>query len=102
MRHRVTIEQDTKTRDNAGGFTDSWGTFATVWASIMPASAHEIYKANKVNMVVTHKVVIRDLPGINAAMRVNFNGRILQIKGITRVEERGVWMNILCEEGTAS
>jgi len=41
MKHRVAIRQPVLTPDGAGGFSESWQDVATVYASIMPATAGE-------------------------------------------------------------
>jgi len=99
LRHRITIQNRTQSSDGMGGVTESWSTFATVWASIDPMKAGEVFWARHIESRVTHKVMIRYLNGLTTSMRFTFGGRTFQIKGIRNLEERRQWMEIVAEEG---
>lgn len=100
MRHRITIEQKTKVSDGAGGYTESWVPFVTVWASIDPVSGKEFFEAQQTQSSVSHKIRIRYKSGVLPAMRVNFKGRIFGIESVINWEERNRDMLLMCSEVT--
>lgn len=87
LRHRITIETLSLTPNDSGGQEESWSTFATVWAQITPVKAWEAMQQARIEMTVTHKIVIRELPGVTSTMRVAFGDRIFEIKSILLDEE---------------
>lgn len=102
LRHRITIQQMSRTTDGQGGWTESWADFATVWAKVKPMSAKERTFSQQIQENVTHKIVIRWLADVDSEMRISFEGRIFQIKGKIREDERRWFMEIMAEEGVAS
>lgn len=104
LQHRIAIEQKTRgASDGAGGnVSETWTTFATVWAKLDPTTAREIVAADQVVHRLTHIVTIRARSDVTAAMRVNFKGRLLAILGTRELLEGGRWLELQCEEGAPS
>lgn len=99
LRHRITIEHMTKVPDGHRGFTETWATFATVWARVQPVSSREYFFAQGENTEITHFVTIRYLAGIKADMRIRFGGSVLTIEGPPiNVDARGAFMELMCKE----
>lgn len=98
LRKRITIEQNTPTQGTDGGMTDSWGTFADVWASIEPLNGRELMAALQVQSQVTTRVTIRYYDGITPSMRVNYQGRYFDIQSVINVNEVNRTMQLLCIE----
>ena len=88
MRHRVTLEQPQRSSDGAGGFTTTWGTVATFWARMEPASASEMGKADTLQGVARYNLEFRTgaAPTIDSTMRVNYGGNVYSIEGIPLVD----------------
>jgi SPP1 family predicted phage head-tail adaptor len=105
LRHKINIESFTATSDNAGGSTATWAATAAntnIWCSVRPASGGERFHAMRTEANTTHVILTRWRTGITAAMRVNFGGRIMQIKSVINLEERGQWMEIRAVENEAT
>lgn len=102
LRKRIVIQSQTRTMDDTGGNTVTWGTFATVWAEIEPKSANQVLWSMSLQHRVTHKVTIRQLVGVDSSMRILYGSRIFQIHGFRNLEEFGRFMEIDAEEGQAS
>ena len=99
LRHKVDIESMTQTPDGAGGSTVAWTKVATgMWSYVRPASGNERYVAMRLESDVTHIILTRWRTGIAADMRVNFGGRLMQIKSVINIEERSRWMEIRAVE----
>jgi SPP1 family predicted phage head-tail adaptor len=102
LRHRIKIQSLTRSSDGQGGWNESWSDFVEVWASIKPSSASERYFSQKIEMNVTHKIVVRWLDGLTQEMRIDFEGRIFQIKGIRRQNEQRFFIEIDAQENVGS
>jgi len=99
LRHRVTIQQVTETRDDMGGVTQTWSTFAaSLHAEIAPLSGRELLLARQVNAETTHRIRLRYRAGITPKMRVLFGSRIFAIESVLDTDERGIEVVLLCRE----
>lgn len=70
LRESVTIQQATRTADSAGGFTETWSTFAAVYASVEPLLGRTKWMAEQAMSEVTAKVRIRYLAGVTPGMQL--------------------------------
>jgi len=102
MRHVLSLQQETRTPDTAGGAALGWTTVATLWASVEPLRGTEDTLAEKLTGVITHKILVRDEATITAAMRFLWGSRIFNIRSIKNIEECGRFLEILAEEGVAT
>jgi SPP1 family predicted phage head-tail adaptor len=98
MSHRITLETVTQSPDGQGGFNESWDAFTSVWASIEPVKAYEKFQAAQMQTPISHKIIIRYLEGLTNNHRINFGGRILEIKEILNVDESNSFMKITALE----
>lgn len=107
LRHRITIEENIKVSDGLGGQTETWQAIATnpqVWAKIDPVSGLERFFSERLEENISHKITIRyrsDLIG-KTEWRLNFGGRIFQMKSIRSMLERKDFLIIDAIEGTAT
>ena len=105
LRHRITIQQVTRTSDGQGGFTELWNNLATtptVWAKVSPVNKSERLFMQQLEYQRTHKIIIRYRSDLTTDMRISFSNRIFHIKAFTNVEERSVYLQIDAEENTAA
>jgi head-tail adaptor len=100
---------------NTEGYTDVWTTYATVRASIEPATASSIERqaGATIQTPITHLVEIwhrdsrapEDVPGpsgkISVKDRVLFRGRALYIAGMQNPREDNRRLILACEERAA-
>lgn len=84
MRHRITLEQLTATRDPVSGEQlEAWATYlANVPAAVLPLSGKEYLSASAEQAGITSKVIIRYDSGVNSKMRMVFDGVTYTIKEI--------------------
>ena len=94
MRHRVAIQENIQTPDSQGGFTESWGTIAAVWASIEPVKAYERFQAAQLETPISHKIMLRYRTGVTTAHRILYGTRVFNIKGVINVDEAGAFLRI--------
>lgn len=102
LKKRIVIETVTQTSDGIGGFTETWATFVSAWASINPMKANEVFWAGHLEHRVTHKIMIRYQSGVLPKMRVSFGGRYFYIKGVRNIDEMNRFLELMCEEGVAA
>lgn len=99
LRHKITIQSIGTTTNDFGEIEEgNYQDFKTVWASITPISGKESFLSNTDFAMVTHKIKIRFIEGLNASMQIVFQGRKFRIKNIRNFAEMGKELEILAEE----
>ncbi len=102
LRHRLTIQAERAASDGGGGLSDPWAdpvTVATVWGKVEPLTGGERLHALQIEGRLSHRIVIRHRSGITAAMRVVFGTRVFNIRAVIDTDERGRFLELLCDEG---
>lgn len=102
LRHTITIEREQSTPDGAGGSYLTWTTVATPRAFIKPMSGGERLQAMRLEATVTHRIFIRYRDDLLTSDRINYNGRLMQIRALINLEERNRWIEIYADEGVAT
>lgn len=102
LRKRVTIQSETPTSDNAGGYALAWTDVATVWAEIEPLGGNEVFAAQHLEGHVTHRVTMRYRGGVTTDMRLTCGSRAFNIRAVLNTDERNRWIELLVEEGAAA
>lgn len=101
LRKRITIQSETPSTDNAGGYALAWTNVVTVWADIKPVSGQKIFTAGHLEGHVTHHVTMRYQSGITTDMRMIYNSRAFNIRAVLNTDESNRWLELLVEEGAA-
>lgn len=98
--HNCSIEQLSEGTAASGDLTETWATFAaSVYCQIEPLSGKDRYWAAQVQPEATHRITMRYVSGLTAAMRVIFGSRIFHLDGPPRnLEERSEWHVCLAKE----
>jgi SPP1 family predicted phage head-tail adaptor len=97
--HRIIIEQPVETPDGIGGSSVVWTQVAEIRAKVKPVSGSERLWAKRKEADITHKIYTRYANWLTPDMRVNFNGRIMEIDAVINMEERNRWIEITAFEG---
>lgn len=89
---RVRFERATRVDD---GFSSdvpaSWTPLATVWASVLPLSDGEKWRAGAVGATISHRIRVRFssvLAGLKASDRAIYEGRTLQVGAVKEIGRR--------------
>lgn len=98
MRHRITIQILSASKDSFQQEIKGWTNFETVWAKIEPLSGREFFEAQQMNAEITHRITMRYMKGLNPKMRIMYGERIFDIKTILNIEEKNIELQILCKE----
>lgn len=102
LRNRITIQREVEASDGAGGNTLSWKNYAEIRAFIKPVSGNERLQAMRLEANITHRIYIRYRSDLRTDDRVNYQGRLMQIRALINIEERNKWLEIYAQEGVAT
>ena len=104
LRHRITIEKTTETRDSVGGVVDSWTDHITTRASIEPLAGREFFQSHETQSETTHRIRMRWQAGITPKMRVKYDDlknnvtRYFDIESVINVKELNREIHLMCKE----
>lgn len=99
LRNTIVVERAVKTPDGGGGADNTWQTVATIRAYIKPISGGERFQAMRLEADTTHRIFIRYRSDLLTSDRINYNGRLFQIRALINLEERNQWFEIYADEG---
>lgn len=108
LRSKITIQRKTRTDDGAGGFTEAWADIATVWAAWSSGSGSEVWRAQRINPLVSVKAAIRfrgdsaGAPYYGPQDRVLYRGRYHGIVSVADPDGRRQWLDLMLTEGAPS
>ena len=97
----VTIERPVLTDNGAGGSATTWTKVCTAWAKMRPARGAERFREGQLTASTMETITIRYIPNLDESWRVNFEGRLFNIRDIADLEERHIYLELSCEEGVA-
>jgi SPP1 family predicted phage head-tail adaptor len=98
MKHRVEIQSVSRSSDGQGGFTESWSTDTTVWASLEPLKGFEKFQGGQTQTPLTHLVTMRYRTGVTTKNRIAYGDRVFDIKEAINVDEDNVFLALKCIE----
>lgn len=98
LRHRLIIEQQTKSKNSFNEWVVTWTTFATVWAEIQPDLGNTTYAAKQLNADAQGKIKIRYITGVQPTMRGRISSTIYNFLSIINVNVRNNELLILYSE----
>lgn len=98
LRHRITFQQLSNSKNEYGEPVEDWLDIKTVWAEIKPVSGKQFFAAKQINAEISHNVYIRYRNGLSPSMRIKFKERTFEILYIMNVNESNTLMQIYCKE----
>lgn len=98
LRHRITLQEYTTTKDSYGAEIESWADKVSVFASIEPLSGREYFKAQQINAEVTTSITIRYISGVLPKMRIRLSDRYFEILSVINPEEKNRELRLMCRE----
>lgn len=101
LNRRVTIQQKTVVYDELHQpVSGSWTDLATVWASVLHISGIETIKAGADVSVTQASIRIRYRSGLDSSMRVLFDGKTYDIRGVLDDANRE-YTDLVCDLGAS-
>ena len=104
LRHQITIEKQSTTRDSYGEIGGAWTSGLNTWAEIEPLRGSEYFNAQQIQAGVTHEIRMRNqtlagTTGISSKHRIKFGIRYFNITSVINPYERGgLGLILMCEE----
>lgn len=99
LRHRVTIQSKSVSRNTFGEEEITWEDVATVWGSVEPLRGREFMEGRQIQAEITHRIRVRYYPdGIEPEYRVVYDSRYFDVMAVIEVEERHREMHLMCRE----
>jgi SPP1 family predicted phage head-tail adaptor len=102
MRHRVTLQQPSRTLDAGGGGAITWSDVEQIWAEVKPVSSGERMRAMAIANPVTHRISLRYRADILPSWRCVYDGRNFAIRSLVDPTEKKMEMTLLVEEGVGT
>jgi len=99
LRHRIEIQREIGSQDAAGGRSLVWGTIASPRCFIKPVGGGERFYSMRLEANISHRIYLRYRSDLLPSDRINYNGRLMQIRALINIEERNKWLEIYAEEG---
>lgn len=88
LRHRITIERPTETSTPLGEPVQTWVLVTTLQVSIEHRDAGERFSDGRIFSERRARFGGRWVSGLTTQMRVNFGGRLFDLKAVDDLEER--------------
>lgn len=98
LRRRVQLQSKTTTRNDYGEPVETWSTQATVWARVRVGRGQEMRRGDVADAQYTHEIGIRERSDVDERWRALWNGRTLDIVGVSPPEKPGGEMVLMCKE----
>jgi len=86
------------TNNTLGHGVPKFETFKTVWANVAPLTGKEYSEAQIMRAETTYRIKIRYTPGVVPDMKVEYNGKKLDIISVLNIEERNIELHLICSE----
>lgn len=101
FRHEFKLYRRGTTDDGMGGQKPGWTLLDTQFGRLMPVSAQQRLQAMKLEMSVTHKIVMRwsNLVKVDSDLKLVTDGRDMNIRSVVNVEEQDRFIEIAADEG---
>lgn len=102
LRTSLVLQEPIETSDGAGGYTLSWGTYATIQAHVAQTGGNEVLQAGRLSAVSQYRATIRYRSDIGPESRAVIGTTAYQIRRINNIEFRDRWIELTLEAGVAT
>lgn len=82
LRDRIDVQSVTPTKDAMGSPMQTWATLYTLWANVRQASNSETWRRQQMQSSAGWTIIIRYHSALTPQMRVRWQNRTFQIKGL--------------------
>jgi SPP1 family predicted phage head-tail adaptor len=105
MKHRVTVQENSPTRNTYGELVDSWGDVETVYAAVEPLDGAKFLGAGRMVPVKGARFRMRYRSDLGTAdteflskYRLSYGSRFWAIKGVVEGGASDRWVTLLASE----
>ena len=100
LRNYVEIKQLVMVEDENLELVESWSTFTSCWAEILPLIGREYWASRQVVSEVTGKIRMRYISGMKATMKVIDGSKTYDIEAVIDVENKHEEIVLLVKENS--
>lgn len=97
LRHRLTIEQETRVADGGGGSASVWEPVAEIWGAVEATGGSERVAADRVSGEVRYVITIRHRGDLGPAMRFRRGAEAFAILAVLDRDGRRRFLDCHCE-----
>ena len=97
LRERITLQYPVLTSDPAGGSTQSWTDYATVWAKAWSTDSAEAQAAKQTSLIRIQKFKIRFRNVLKSSWRIKWGVRYFNITAIDP-DPKKEFLFVTCKE----
>lgn len=94
----ASLQAKVLTADGGGGYAESWQTFATVWVSVTPLGAADVFGPDALESRVRHRLTLRRRGDLAAGQRVLVGARSFKVHAVLDAGPRTPTVTLSCEE----
>ena len=98
LRTELVLEAASLTPDGAGGYSESWGEVALLFALLEPLRANRRFAAAQFLEEVSHRATLRFRSDVTAGMRMRKGNRVFRIITVHDPDETGRFLVCLMQE----
>lgn len=101
LRHRLTVERRSTTKDSVGGMVDTWTTLLTCRCEFQPVSGREFIGGGAMQSEAQARFIIRydsSTAAITSADRILYNGGYYNIIHTANSGGRNQMLELVCSE----
>ena len=105
MDQRISLQRQIEAPDGGGGVVRTWGNVATnacPWANVKAKAGREGLDEGRTNATYVVVFTIYNREDLSEKDRIVWNGETYNIRGILRMGDRKLYLQIEAERGVAS
>jgi len=87
FKQTIAVNDLSLTDDDQGGYSETWSTFATVGAFVLPKSGDEKIAGGRLSSENMYTFHMKPIDGITNKMKITYNSEDYQIRSIKDVAE---------------
>lgn len=103
LRERIEIQQVTTTRDSTGATVENWTPLDEVFACVLPQRYQQGMEAlaqalGREAVATSYTVTIYWRSDVTELNRLDWRGKLLDIRRVIDPDGKRTWLELLCEE----
>jgi SPP1 family predicted phage head-tail adaptor len=98
LRHRVTLQQDTGTKNANHEIVPTWTDVASIYCAVKGVSGVEAIQGMQLDATTTHLVEMRYRSDVQPRMRLLWGSRVLNISSVVDLKDRQRRLFLQCVE----
>lgn len=102
LSQRIIIQQKARVAVGGGNYTETWPTFARVWARVLPVRGDERTQGDQIEARTMYRITINRREDLTEEVRISWKGKIMNIRFIALKQDSDQFMTIDATAGVAT